>query len=541
MNRTIIVPDNPDWITVETENRGDVSCPFIEGSQYAGDVTVSVRREREQLAFDISAEESWPKFIKLRWNGPGIRKCRILGDAWERGYSDMEWRGMSANRFMPWYFLAADGESVTGYGVRVRPAAFCFWQADPAGITLFMDVRNGGSGVRLAGRTITAASVIVAGFEDCTEFEAAKAFCRLMCTDPVLPAVPIYGSNNWYYAYGESSEQDILKDTEYLASLTTGFKNRPYMVIDDGWEVRWSGDYNGGPWREGNAKFPDMRRMAQEIAEKDVIPGIWMRPLLNTDESIPDEWRLPTNGCLDPTHPDALQYVKEDIRTICDWGFKLIKHDFSTYDLTGKWGFEMHPLITDDGWHFYDRSVTTAEAVTRLYRGIWDAGHESGAIIIGCNTVGHLGAGLMQADRVGDDTSGLGWERTRSTGINTLAFRLMQHDTFFAADADCVGIAGNIPWKYNRQWADVIARTGTALFISAKPGVLTAQENAELSAILKMAAEGEHHAVPVDWMDNDCPQIWRDGGETIEYDWYEKCGVRFAPDRNLYTTYLCGY
>lgn len=583
MNKTIIVPGNPDRITVETENRGSFRGPFSEDRQYAGDVTVSIRREREYMAIDITADETWPKYIRLRWNGiemPG-RGCRILGDAWERGYSDLEWRGMSANRFMPWYFLASDRESVTGYGVKVRPASFCFWQADPAGITLFMDVRCGGSGVRLGGRTITAACVIMARFDECSVFEGAQAFCRLMCSDPVLPVRPVYGSNNWYYAYGISSEQDIIKDTEYLASLTQGLENRPYMVIDDGWQLRHDEELcNGGPWRAGNDKFPDMQRMAAEIAERGAIPGIWMRPLLNTDEEIPDEWRLSTNGCLDPTYPDALHYIKEDIRTICGWGFRLIKHDFSTYDLTGKWGFEMHPLVTEDGWHFYDRSITTAEAVTRLYHAIWDASHEkdfsassspdqaygavspnrayssaadesfrgglqgdgdNGTIIIGCNTVGHLGAGLMQLDRIGDDTSGLGWERTRSTGINTLAFRLMQNETFFGADADCVGIMGRIPWKFNRQWADVIARSGTPLFISAKPGVLTEEENQELAAILKMAAEGEHRAVPLDWMDNDCPQLWKDGEEIIEYSWYEEDGVQFGPERNLYTPYLSGY
>lgn len=89
-------------------------------------------------------------------------------------------------------------------------------------------------------------------------------------------------------------------------------------------------------------------------------------------------------------------------------------------------------------------------------------------MIIGCNTIGHLGAGLMHLNRTGDDTSGRIWERTRRMGVNTLAFRLPQHNTFYHIDADCVGIFGMIPWEKNRQWADVLAKSGTPLFVSGK-------------------------------------------------------------------------
>ena len=50
----------------------------------------------------------------------------------------------------------------------------------------------------------------------------------------------------------------------------------------------------------------------------------------------------------------------------------------------------------------------------------------------------------MHLNRTGDDTSGRIWERTRRMGVNTLAFRLPQHNTFYHIDADCVGIFGMI-------------------------------------------------------------------------------------------------
>ncbi len=123
----------------------------------------------------------------------------------------------------------------------------------------------------------------------------------------------------------------------------------------------------------------------------------------------------------------------------------LSKHDFSTFDLLGRWGFEMNSRLTEEGWHFHDQSLTTAEIIRKLYIAIREAAGD--AILIGCNTIGHLAAGLVEVQRIGDDTSGREWSRTRKMGVNTLAFRLPQHETFFLADADCVPVTNEIPWE----------------------------------------------------------------------------------------------
>ena len=130
------------------------------------------------------------------------------------------------------------------------------------------------------------------------------------------------------------------------------------------------------------------------------------------------------------------------------------------------------------GWHFADRSHTTAEIATALYRAIRAGAGD--AIVIGCNTFGHLGTGCFDLQRTGDDTSGREWERTRKMGVNTLAFRMAQHGAFFAADPDCVGDTGEMPWALNRQFLDLVARSGTPLFISFDPARVTPEQNAAL-------------------------------------------------------------
>jgi alpha-galactosidase len=211
---------------------------------------------------------------------------------------------------------------------------------------------------------------------------------------------------------------------------------------------------------------------------------------------------------------------------ITDWGYEMIKHDFSTFDILGRWGFQTTDFLAEDGWHFYDRTKTSAEIVVNLYRVILESAN--GAKILGCNCIGHLCAGLVHANRTGDDTSGFEWERTRKMGINTLAFRLPQQKAFFGADADCVGIKGMFPWDSNRQWLDLLARSGTPLFVSCDPTVVTEEQKADLKAAYRLwnacMDAGENYALrPVDWMESASPRIyeWKNQNERgrVRYTW----------------------
>lgn len=525
----------PDVITLGTFTSCQKIIPVTTNTLTEEDITISFHTEHDYQDITLTALETPVRFIKCRWHVSFPKNTRFLGDAWERGYGDLCWHGFAANQHMPWYFFANTKENIQCFGVKVRPSAMCYWQVDPQGITLYLDTRCGGEGVILSGRTLSLATIITMTDTTASSFQTAYTFCQKMCNDPILPSFPVYGSNNWYYAYGDSSEQEILSDTDYVLALTKGATNKPFMVIDDCWQEHHRLDeYNGGPWRCGNDKFPDMKGLAQKLTKKGTRPGIWVRFLQNEDTAIPDEWRISHNGCLDPSHPDALNYIKEDVKRICSWGYELIKHDFSTFDLFGKWGFEMNPLVTVDGWHFYNQSLTSAEIVKMLYEAILEVSKLTNTLILGCNTIGHLGAGLMHMHRTGDDTSGKTWERTRKMGINTLAFRLPQHRTFFDVDADCVGIMGSIPWNLNKQWAECLAESGTSLFVSAKPGLLSDSEQEELHQIMLKASTQTIHKIPVDWDNNDCPDTWSDDTDISHYNWYPDEGLYLESRQNKY-------
>lgn len=470
--------------------------------------------------------------ISLRWNQEMPASARVLGDHWERGYGDLEWRGYVPQRPLPWYFLLHDTRTgdTHGFGVETGAASLAHWQVDEQGVTLYLDVRSGGEGVRLNGRTLAAATVRYrAPIAGESPYQAARGLCALLCPTPRLPTFPVYGGNDWYYAYGNNSDASIRRDAALIRELSPNRENAPFMVIDAGWFP--GKGCNGGPYRVGNGSFPDMAALAAGMESMQVRPGIWVRPLLTTDEAERDH-RLPENHpihavekglLLDPTRDEVKELVRADITRLREWGYQLIKHDFTTFDLTGRWGFQMGTSMTRDGWTFADNTRTTAEVMLDLYRLIREAAGD--VILIGCNTVGHLGAGLFELQRTGDDTSGREWERTRKMGINTLAFRQPQHGTFFAADADCVGLTDHVPWELNSQWLDVLARSGTPLFVSADPAALNPERRAALTEAFALAATEQAPAIPLDWLDTTSPRHWQTAEGTKTYNWIAKEGV----------------
>lgn len=485
------------------------------------DIEITLKKNGADLCVTVKADETSVSWVMVRFPMHIPEGALVYGDDWERGYGTLHWGSIVPEQHMPWYFLCYDTGTrvLAGYGVMVRPNAMCVWHADSDGVTLYIDVRSGGMGVVLGGRTLDACTVLCREYEDTDAFSGGHKFCCAMCPDPIFPEKPVYGSNNWYYAYGNSSHDEILTDSEYIAELCEGLENRPYMVIDDGWHD----NRTAGPWDHGNQNFGDMGKLASEMKARGVKPGIWIRFLHDLDPKIPDEWKsLRCADYLDPSVPEVLDYVRTTAKRLCDWGYELIKHDYSSYDLFGNYGLRMGTSVTPKGWHFRDRSKTSAEVVLGFYRAIREAAGD--AVIIGCNTFSHLCAGLVEVNRTGDDTSGRYWDRTRKMGVNTLAFRMMQNRAFYMADADCIGITAQVPWEQNRVWLKALSRSGSPLFMSSAKGVADDAMIPEIKEAFFYNSTQEDLLVPVDWVNDICPRKWMLNGEEITFDWYTEDG-----------------
>ena len=511
----------PDRIAVQTAT-GEETLSQDNGERWTGGhgllITTAVHAGALYVA--LASPAVAVKRMHLRWRGRMADARLILGDAWERGYGDLEWRAWVPDRVMPWYFATHDGALTHAYGVRTGACAFCYWHVDPQGISLWADVRSGSAGVQLGGRTLDVCDVLCrAGRANESAFAAVHAFCRRMCPSPRLPSQPVYGSNDWYWAYGKNSADTARVDAQTIVELSAPGANRPFVVVDDGWQPGRGNDKAGaGAWDRGNDKFPDMPGLAADIRRAGAQPGLWIRPL-QAPADAPESWRLPRDrGVLDPSVPEVRQKVADDIARLRQWGFALIKHDYTTFDIFGRWGFQMGSALTRDGWTFATGSDrTTAEVIDALYGTIRSAA--GGSVVIGCNTVSHLSAGHFEICRVGDDTSGTEWARTRKMGVNTLAFRGAQHGAFYVADADCVGVTTAVPWTLNRQWLDLLARSGTMLFVSLAPDALGPQQRRDLRDALAIAATHQPLAEPLDWQRTVYPEHWRLMGRDRSFEW----------------------
>jgi alpha-galactosidase len=347
-------------------------------------------------------------------------------------------------------------------------------------------------------------------------FATVRRFCKQMCNDPKTVKQPVYGINDWYFAYGNNSADLILKHTSLLAPLVTNTSNKPFSVVDDGWAT-------GTDYTKPNEKFGDMQKLTGEIKKLGMRPGLWTRPLLargNENKKLfkpvfqNDNKKGPV---LDPTIEENIQRIKKTIALYKQWGFEMVKHDYTTFDIFSKWGFDMNEKMTEPGWQFNDNSKTNAEIILYLYKSIREAAGDM--YLIGCNTISHLSAGMFELNRIGDDTSGKEWARTKKMGVNTLGFRMVQHKTFYEVDGDCVGLTTAVPWDKNKQWMQLLAQSSAPLFISAQPDAVGTEQKDFIKKCFGDASKDQPAGEPLDWLDNPWPAKWKLDNNVVEFNW----------------------
>ncbi|MEO8765093.1 MAG: hypothetical protein ABI416_12435 [Ginsengibacter sp.] len=493
------------------------------------EVRIDLKKAADKISIEIQSPVAALKEVRLSWKFGSENNQSVLGDHWERTYGDVHWQKINETKKMPWYCVVKDDRNTTCFGVKTGCSAICYWQLSATTLQLILDTRTGGNAVQLQNRTLHAAEIITAEKEGNENvFATTRRFCSLMCDNPRLTEKPVYGINDWYFAYGNNSAQLILETTSLMADLAVNSANPPFSVIDAGWAVKspalpgdccWGDDFS-----VSNNKFGDMKKLADGIKKLGMRPGLWTRPLCAKHD---DKKNLlmpvipgrddPKTPFLDPTIGENIERIKNLWNSYRQWGFEMVKHDFTTFDIFGRWGFQMQDGLTTPGWQFNDNTRTNAEIILNLYNNIREA---AGMIyLIGCNTLSHLSAGIFELNRVGDDTSGKEWERTRKMGVNTLGFRMVQHETFYEADGDCVGLTNEVPWNRNKQWMELLAKSSAPLFISARPDAVGEAQKKYIKQSFEVASKPQPVAEPLDWLTNELPSKWRLDGQVVEFDW----------------------
>lgn len=468
------------------------------------------------------------KAFQLCWDFDASAYTKILCDCWGVADGNLGWFALKPVHPAQWYFTLFGANGCFSVGVKTGCNSFCSWQIEADKITLTCDVRNGGGGVHLTEPLDCCTVISATTQENESPQQHVKRFCRMMCDKPNVASFPIYGFNTWYYTYGAITRASVLKDAELCSLLASGRVEGaplPYMVIDDGYTGNRTAAFNGGPYPP-NEDFGDMKVVADEIYERGCTPGIWVRPLLInpqlcpqlTEDCFSQNQQFSKDGfskILDPTTTGAKEYIYRLINGMATSGYGLIKYDFTACDFMGD-DF-LKTSLTFEGWHLQDKTKTNAQILKDLYRLIEDAA--AGSLVLSCNTYNHLVAGIHPLTRSGCDTSGEHWWLTKRNGINALVYRLAQNGTFFTTDADCAAFTEKVPIDKNMQFADLIARCNSALFVSAAPGVLTTAQIDQLMEIFRIASSSPAEAEFLDWMDQRTPERFMWNGKELRYDW----------------------
>ncbi len=509
---------------IDMANRGliCVSALLVAGSVFALD---SVRTElTARIGADsivrVASDNGTAEYAKVAFELPVAADWKVLARTGEGIRAGCAWLPVGEGKTVPWYVLLHDGKKTYGLGVKVQPRAMCAWRVAPGKVELLLDVRAGGQPLELGGRTLEACEVVrCESAQGESAYATGRRLCAMMCPRPRLLKEPMIGFNDWYAAYGRNTATNFLADAAFVVSLCKGAAVRPYVVMDDGWQKfsppeieRLTGSFGSGygPWEEASRSFGmDMKTFCAKIAALGARPGLWYRPLC-------------VEGKLcDPSDPAVLARIRADILRFRAWGFRFVKIDYLTYDWCEHFkGFDADGRLVRDNRRWKDTRHTTAEIIANLYRTMRDAAGDD-MVILGCNAVNHLCAGLFEASRVGPDTSGKNWEQTKRNGVGAVAFKGIENGTFFAADPDCAGLAsaGAIPWEKNRLWIDLLSRSGMPFFISWRRTLADADVRETLSAAFRRAALSRPTAEAQDWLETSIPRRWLTDDGVRLYDW----------------------
>jgi alpha-galactosidase len=198
------------------------------------------------------------------------------------------------------YRIPATGEGPLTFGARDLPA----------GLTV-----DAGCGI-ITGQVAAAGSYRATLTVKNAHGQAKREF-RIVAGER-LALTPPMGWNSWYIFYQEVSEAYMRVAADQM--INTGMANYGYQYvnIDDCW-MKKRGDE---PYRDAggavlpNAKFPDMKGLADYIHSKGLKAGLYTSP-------------GPWTCC---GHVGAYQHEAVDARQFAEWGFDFLKYDWCSYE-----------------------------------------------------------------------------------------------------------------------------------------------------------------------------------------------------------------
>lgn len=384
-------------------------------------------------------------------------------------------------------------------------------------------------------------------FADSISIQKLYDAYRALLPKSSFPMPKLVGWNTWDYYLNRVTPEDIFENIEAMSKMSFADKI-DYIVIDDGWQKEW------GIWSE-NEKFScGLAHVADRIKECGFMAGIWMAPLLmkNSCEGFEERMHwfcrdesgnyLRSEGgtyVIDPTLPEAEEFILNNYRYLYSCGYRLFKIDY------------LSPLTKIR--NFYDKNATPYSALSKLILRIQEATGED-AVILGCSLPVQCGADIAPSMRIGVDIhnhfSHVKWI------AESLSWTWMYNNRTTRIDPDFLVVRGletadepliwegtpnytapkrrqdmsdteffRSRWRQGDQfnaieaetWSNLVAISGGNIFLSDKMSVLN-QKGIEIIERAFDAASEECRPYYLE-TDSRLPSLWRGDNRILLINW----------------------
>lgn len=232
-------------------------------------------------------------------------------------------------------------------------------------------------------------------------FELMDAYADENCDVKKEFAAPSAGWNSWDYYRWTITENEVLKNAEFIAKDPVLSKHVKRIIVDDGWQ------YCYGEW-DANSWFPSgMEHLAKELTKMGFEPGLWFAPAIAEPHSriaqldydmlagsvggqpcLAYECMRRVGFILDPTVRKTEKFLEDTFRRYADMGYKYFKLDFLCSMFNAP--------------RFSDPNIKRDELIPRLLAPVW-RGINGRSVLLGCNYPYTAGNSMVEAVRIGAD------------------------------------------------------------------------------------------------------------------------------------------
>jgi len=428
---------------------------------------------------------------KLVW-APGKDELIALRDGWERLYGEARPTrvGIRDTILSPWHLVLwnSSKKRTLVAGFYTLPNTLLCWELQGSGVW-----GNGPRELTAKGSTLSGSNPLQVARRSSFEMETliilegddpAETFIKYCELVADINKVRVrkerfYGICDWYGHHGITDENLVFENLAAIEKFLPA-ELRGIYVVDDGWQEGFERESicvcDGGPW-VANRYFPSgMKKIGEKIKKVGMKFGIWWRPLatnvkseifkrhpdwITSKEKYPNKEDI-VGGYLNPTKTDVLKWIEsESRRFVNDYGIEYLKSDFVTFDMMGYWGAESHFGSFSREMVSYNPYMTNAQIHRQLWKSI-RKGVGNNVILLGCNAMGPLALGIIDIQRIGDDTSSDDWNnQVMSAGAATNRFAYNRR--WWINDPDTVIMNSKFTDDQARTWGNFVALSGGLL------------------------------------------------------------------------------